>query len=127
MVKNPQLLTEYTARLSPQRRERIESLHQFIVSHFPQVQISLKYKMPTYEIGEGWVSVASQKHYLSFYTCAREHILPYLDLHPLTKHGTGCLNFRDGDQIVTADLLPVMESAFKEKEIQPRLSGTSGE
>ncbi|WP_159435985.1 DUF1801 domain-containing protein [Microbulbifer donghaiensis] len=106
------MVIEYISLLPPQRSERIQALHQFIVKLFPKAQVSLKYKMPTYEVDSGWVAVASQKHYVSLYTCAREHIQSYIDIHPDTKCGTGCLNFRDSDEIAWADLKPVLSSAF---------------
>ncbi|MFC6978758.1 DUF1801 domain-containing protein [Microbulbifer taiwanensis] len=96
----------------PQRSERLQSLHHFIVERYPRAQLSLKYKMPTYEVDKGWVAIANQKNYVSLYTCAREHIQPYIDSHPKVKCGTGCLNFRDGDEIAWADLEPVLASAF---------------
>ena len=112
MAQIPQLLAEYISLLSPQRSERIQVLHQFIVRSYPRAELTLKYKMPTYEMTGGWVSVANQKHYISVYSCAREHIQPYLDRHPETRCGTGCLNFRDSDTLVLHDLKPVLNSAF---------------
>lgn len=99
MAKLPQLLAEYISALPPERGERIAALHRIIVTQFPMAQLSLKYKMPTYEQGAGWVAIASQKHYVSLYTCERRHIQPYVDLHPEVKCGKGCLNFRDSDLI----------------------------
>ncbi|WP_170833133.1 DUF1801 domain-containing protein [Microbulbifer marinus] len=92
--------------LPPQRSERIQALHQFIVKHFPQARLSSKYKIPTYELDNGWVAVASQKNYVSLYTCAREHI------HPKIKRGTGSLNIRDSDDIAGADPPSLLCSAF---------------
>lgn len=108
----PTLLAEYISLLPPQRSARIHKLHNLIVANYPRTTLSLKYKMPTYEQGEGWVALASQKHYVSLYTCARQHIQPYLDRHPKAKCGTGCLNFRDNDDIVFEDLKPVLASAL---------------
>lgn len=112
MVQLPEPVAEYTSPLPSQRSERLQSLHQFIVERYPQAQLSLKYKMPTYEVENGWVAIANQKNYVSLYTCAREHIQPYIDNHPKVKCGTGCLNFRDGDAIAWADLELVLASAF---------------
>lgn len=112
MVQVPQLVADYTSRLTPQRSERMHALHHFILKLYPQAQISFQYKMPTYRFGNGWVSITSQKNYVSLYTCAREHIQPYVDAHPRVKCGTGCLNFHDGDAIAWADLESVLNSAF---------------
>ncbi|MBY6188832.1 DUF1801 domain-containing protein [Microbulbifer agarilyticus] len=111
----PSLLADYLSPLSPQRSERLHKLHNLVIASYPDANLSLKYKMPTYEQGAGWVALANQKHYVSVYTCARVHIQPYLDKHPKTKCGTGCLNFRDNDDIVFEDLKPVLASAFSKK------------
>ena len=107
-----ELLAEYVSLLSPKRSERIQKLHNLVVANYPDATLSMKYKMPTYEQGDGWVALASQKNYVSVYTCARAHIQPYLDRHPKAKCGTGCLNFRDSDDIVFEDLKPVLASAL---------------
>ncbi|WP_051686993.1 DUF1801 domain-containing protein [Microbulbifer sp. HZ11] len=109
----PQLLAEYVSQLSTWRSERLQKLHNLIVANFPDTSLSMKYRMPTYALGDGWVALASQQSYLSLYTCAREHIQPYLDRHPSVKCGTGCLNFRDSDDIAFEDLRPVIASALK--------------
>jgi len=112
-VKIPQLPADYLSQLPANRSERLTSLHCFIVAQFPEVKLSFKYKMPTYESGSGWVSIASQKHYVSLYTCERKHIQPYIDAHPGVKCGSGCLNFRDSDTIVLDDLVAVLSSVFE--------------
>ncbi len=71
MAQIPQLLAEYISLLPPKRSERIQALHN---------------------------DFASQKNYISLYTCytcAREPIQAYLNLHPKTRCGTGCLIFHD--------------------------------
>lgn len=112
MVQVKELIDEYINSLDPMRQQRVKALHRFILAQYPDAQVSLQYKMPTYHQGNGWVSIASQKHYVSLYTCAREHIQPYIDRHPTVKYGKGCLNFRDGDDIDWAALKPVLLSAF---------------
>ncbi|WP_237066112.1 iron chaperone [Microbulbifer guangxiensis] len=112
MVQVKELIDDYTCSLAPLRRERVEALHHFILTQYPDAQVSLQYRMPTYHHGKGWVSVASQRHHVSLYTCDRHHIQPYIDRHPDVKCGKGCLNFRDGDDIDWAALEPVLLSAF---------------
>lgn len=75
--------------------------------------------MPTFESDAGWIAIASQKHYLSVYTCARQHIEPYLALHPGTKSGTGCLNFPDRTEIDLIALDAVIDSALNAKAGAP--------
>jgi uncharacterized protein YdhG (YjbR/CyaY superfamily) len=112
MVQVKEIIDEYTSSLAPRRRERVKALHQYILTQYPDAQVSLQYRMPTYHLGSGWVSVASQKYHTSLYTCDRHHIQPYIDRHAKVKRGKGCLNFRDGENIDWAALNPVLRSAF---------------
>ncbi len=73
----------------------------------------MRYKMPTYQLGEGSISIASQKHYISLYTCSAEHIAQFKNKHPKIKTGKGCINFKDSDEIPFDDLKPVVKSAME--------------
>lgn len=74
---------------------------------------SMRYKMPTYELGEGWIALANQKDYISVYTCSAEHIVNFKKKHPKIKTGKGCINFKDGDDIPLNDLKGVIKSAME--------------
>ena len=75
----------------------------------------MKYKMPTFELDGGWIAIANQKNYVSLYTCARQHIEPFLEKYPKIKAGAGCINFKDKDVFDLADLVPVIKSAMSNK------------
>ena len=68
------------------------------------VIVDMKYKMPTYSVDDGWVAMASQKNYLSFYTCSFDHIAAFKDRHPKIKTGKGCINFKDSDPLQISDI-----------------------
>ena len=87
-----------------------------IGSWFPEAKISMKYKMPTFEIGQNWVALANQKHYISVYTCAHEHISSFTEKHPEIKCGKGCLNFKDKDKFYFSDLKSVVSKALRMKK-----------
>lgn len=40
------------------RKFLAESLHQAVMECFPEATVDLKYNMPTYSYGEGWVAIA---------------------------------------------------------------------
>ncbi len=109
-------IDEYMAMVPAGRRRRVEEIMGWIRSRFPDARIIIKYRIPTFVIGRNCVSVANQKGYVSVYTCSREHIAPYVRKHPGIKHGTGCLNFRDGDEIHFGDLMEVVNSALTMKK-----------
>ena len=80
---------------------------------YPKAVLSMKYKMPTFTQGDGWVAVANQKNYISLYTCSAEHLEGFKMKHPKIKTGKGCINFQDRDGIPLKDLKPVIKSAME--------------
>jgi uncharacterized protein YdhG (YjbR/CyaY superfamily) len=106
-------IDEYMAKVPAGRRGRMEEIMGSIRSWFPDARISMRYKMPTFEVGDKWVAVANQKSYISLYTCSEEHIAPYAEKHPAVRRGKGCLNFRDREVIYFKDLREVVTSALK--------------
>lgn len=59
---------EYLAMLPKERMDILQTFRNMIHKHLPNVEETVKYKMPTFEIdGEPSFSIASQKQYVSFY------------------------------------------------------------
>ena len=106
-------IDEYMAGVPRGRRGRMEGIIGRIRAWFPDARISMKYKMPTFETGRNWVAVGNQKYYVSLYTCSEEHIAPYIEKHPGTRCGKGCINFRDRDEIDFEDLKEVVTYALR--------------
>lgn len=104
-------IADYIDNAPPQRRARLTQLVELIQLLTPQADVSMRYKMPTFTAGNGWISVANQKHYVSVYTCQITHIAPYTQRYPKQKTGKACINFADKDQIDLAALSDVILSA----------------
>ena len=72
----------------------------------------MKYKMPTYESENGWIAIGNQKNYWSVYTCSAEKISKYLTSNPDAKHGKGCINFRNKDNVDLEAIKQVIQQAL---------------
>ena len=105
-------VADYFAAISEERQARINELHNLILNLYPDAVVDLKYKMPTYRVGEGWVALANQKHYISLYTCGYHHIEAFRNNNPQIKTGKGCINFRDNDRLVIRDIKAVIKHAI---------------
>ncbi len=103
---------EYINNIPAERTERFLSIHEAIISVFPNIEINMLYKMPTYRYKEGWIALANQKSYISFYTCSAEHIEPFKEKYPNIKTGKGCINFRNNDKIPITELKKVIKHAI---------------
>jgi uncharacterized protein YdhG (YjbR/CyaY superfamily) len=100
----------------------LAALHSLIVELFPDAKIDMQYRMPTYRLGDGWVAIASQKRYVSLYTCGYHHIADFKKRHPEIKTGKGCINFRPPDRLPLRDLKPVIRHAI----LHPKPKATAG-
>lgn len=104
----------YIAAIPPERRKRFKALHALILELYPQAVVDMKYKMPTYTFGEGWVALANQKNYISLYTCGYHHIESFKANNPGIKTGKGCINLKDDDDLPIKDMKRVVTHAFEQ-------------
>lgn len=106
-------LDSYLKQIPQPRRERFDAIRGLIAGLYPRARESMRYKMPTFELDDGWIAIANQKRYISVYTCSAEHIAGFKRRHPTIKTGTGCINFRDRDDLPLEDLEPVVKNALE--------------
>ncbi|MCW8109785.1 DUF1801 domain-containing protein [Alteromonas ponticola] len=105
-------IENYIATAEPTRAARLTAIIHTIQTLYPDAAVTMDYKMPTFKREQGWVAVANQKNYISFYTCAAEHIAKFKHLYPQIKSGKGCINFKDSDEIDLLALEVVIHSAL---------------
>ena len=88
-------LESYYATVPAERLASLRQIEALVRQVAPAAEASLEYKMPTFRTTLGWTAFASQKYYISVYTCSPEKLSPYLEAHPNVDCGKGCLRFRD--------------------------------
>ena len=103
----------YLDAVPHERKGLIDTLHTLILELYPQAEVTMKYKMPTYQVGDGWVALANQKNYVSLYTCGYHHIAPFKKKHPTIKTGKGCINLKVNDTIARSDFGRVVQHAME--------------
>ncbi|WP_338517306.1 iron chaperone [Alteromonas gracilis] len=106
------VLNSYLEALPKARRIKLQRLADLIISLYPSAEVSMKYKMPTFSIDAGWVAIANQKNYVSLYTCSAQHLEQFKQCYPTIKTGTGCINFKDKDDLPIDALKQVITSAM---------------
>ncbi len=92
-MQNPEI-TDYLKDIVEPRKQRMVSLIALIKTTCPDAGESMKYKMPMYTQGDGWVALTNQKNYLSLYTCGSENIDAFKKKHPHIKTGKGFINIK---------------------------------
>ncbi len=65
-------VNQYLATLPAERRKAVETLRALTREIAPDAVEKITYGMPTYQLGAGGWSFASQKSYLSLYVCDSE-------------------------------------------------------
>lgn len=115
----PDTVDAYFRNLPPDRRGLLDRLHTLITSLYPDATVDLKYRMPTYHAGDGWVAIANQKQYVSLYTCGGLHLVEFKKKHPEIRTGKGCINFRPEDDLPLADIEQVVHHAIEHPKGSP--------
>ena len=94
------------------RMSILNQLHKLILRLYPQAVVTMRYKMPTYQVGDAWVALANQKHYVSLYTCGSHHIAEFRKQYPRMKTGKGCINFKPNDPLPLRGVQAVVRHAM---------------
>lgn len=105
----------YVRDIPPHRKKYFLELLNLINDMYPDAVTSMKYKMPTFSRDEGWVALASQKRYISLYTCSAEHLDAFKKKYPNVKTGKGCINIQDRDDFPVIELATVIKSAMEKR------------
>jgi uncharacterized protein YdhG (YjbR/CyaY superfamily) len=113
-----QRVLQYIDSVPKSRRAHIDTLHGLVLKCFPDVDVTMKYRMPTYSLGRGWVAIANQKNYVSLYTCSATHLAVFRPKHRSIKTGKGCINFREKDVIPVDDVIGVITHAITEPKAE---------
>ena len=102
----------YLNAVPNERKGLIHTLHTLIMELYPNAEVTMKYKMPSYHVGDGWVALANQKKYVSLYTCGYQHIEQFKKKHPAIKTGKGCINLKVKGPLPRSDLQGVVRHAI---------------
>jgi uncharacterized protein YdhG (YjbR/CyaY superfamily) len=83
----------YYASLEHDRKQALETLRSLILQIAPEIKETMRYNMPTFELDEVVVAMASQKHYMSLYLDV-ELVAKYKDELSHLNCGKSCVRFK---------------------------------
>jgi len=112
MKDESQAIGGYIARVPEARRERAFALHGLILGLFPQAEVSMALRRPTYRLGRNTLAWANARGTLVIYTQSGERIAGFRARHPEVKGALGSLRFGDGQRLPLADLAQVVRNAL---------------
>jgi len=109
----PEAVAQYLETIPVAQRPIYDRLWQLIARHHPGAEVKLWYRMPTFKTDQGWVSLATQKHHVSLYTCGGPWMQVFQAKHPKIKTGKGCLRFTATSLIPEEDLIELVQAALE--------------
>ncbi len=104
---------QYIDAVQDERRPLFDRLQALILDLYPDAEVVLSYKIPTYRVRPGWVALGYWKGGVSIYTNGPHHIADFKAQYPAIKTGKGSINFRVTDEVPVAAAKQVMQHAIE--------------
>lgn len=101
MTHQTQDVEQYMRDLEPERWEALQTLRTMILQAVPGVKETMHYRIPTYELDEALLSMASQKHHMSLYMDT-ELVAKYQQDLGRLNCGKSCIRFKKIDELPLA-------------------------
>jgi uncharacterized protein YdhG (YjbR/CyaY superfamily) len=102
----------YLEGLPGPRRDRLTRLCKRFQAAAPGARLTMRYKMPTFELDDRRVSLGNQKQYLAVYFCCNDLIGNIIARHPEINTGVGCVRVRDTQDVPEKELLTSFRKAL---------------
>ena len=113
MSGKTQEVDEYLENLVSERRAALTKLRSLVFEVAPDAVETMKYRMPTYEYGNGVLcAFASQKHYVSLYMDT-DIVENYREELTGLSIGKSCIRFRKLDQLPLDTIKRMLEETVQ--------------
>lgn len=110
----------YLSQLAPERQAMFLKIQELIREEIPEVEETMRYNMPTFELDEVVLAVASQKHYMSLYMDT-ELVAKYGEALGHLNCGKSCVRFKKLDELPLGTVRQIIrETVEKQNRIQGR-------
>lgn len=95
-------------------RPLFDRLHSLIFELYPDAQVVILYRIPTYRVGLRRVYLGLWKEGVSLHAVDKALIEEFKQWHPAIKTGKGSLNFRLTDKLPEVDIRDTIRRALDE-------------
>jgi uncharacterized protein YdhG (YjbR/CyaY superfamily) len=93
----------YLDGVAPTHRPLLDRVHGVVMDLQPGAELVLRYKMPTYQVGEHQLHVAVWKHGLSLYGWREDRDGGFVERHPEMSSGKGTIRIPLADAGTISD------------------------
>lgn len=105
----------YIETVTDERRQLFDELQALILGIYPDANIVLSYRVPTYKTPSGRVALGYWRQGVSVYTGTR--VIPaFQTAYPALKTGKGSINFKVTDEIPVEALKAVIKDVVDHSE-----------
>ena len=104
----------YIEAIPPEHRPLFDRLHRLVLGAYPEAQVVLSYKIPTYKVGQNRLYVGAWKHGISLYGWKGDRDGGFTQRHPDLKHAKSTIQLRpsDADAISDDELRDLVRAAL---------------
>jgi uncharacterized protein YdhG (YjbR/CyaY superfamily) len=104
--------TDYMSELTAGERSVIRALDKIVRNAAPKAKRSMRFGMPTYDLGEQFMAINSQKNYFSFYADPSVVKRHRDELNGLDC-GKSCIRFRKLEDVSLAALSKIAREVLR--------------
>jgi uncharacterized protein YdhG (YjbR/CyaY superfamily) len=103
----------YFKSLDAPARATLTELRSWVIKVAPHASESMMYRMPTYVLGELWVSYKAQKNCYSLYLCETGVVAKHAKALAHLNVGKGCIRFKQIEQLPKKAILEMLKESAK--------------
>lgn len=105
---------DYIDAVAPQHRPLFDRLHRLILEARPDAEVSLSYRMPTYQVGRRRLHLGVWQHGVSLYGWNRDRCAGFIARHPELRTSKGTIQLRPevADGITDDELQDVVRATL---------------
>lgn len=93
----------YVDAIDPAHRPLFDRVHALILDVYPEADVTLSYKMPTYTVGPRRIHVGVWRHGVSLYGWGQDRIGAFTARHPHLHTSKGTIQLRPDDAAAVSD------------------------
>jgi uncharacterized protein YdhG (YjbR/CyaY superfamily) len=93
----------YIDAIAVEHRPLFDRIHNLVLSSYPEVEVVLSYKMPTYKVGERRLHVGVWKHGVSIYGSHQGREAAFVARHTTLATSKGTIQLRPEDAAGISD------------------------